>query len=473
MSPSTLPAMNTLPGWIVAWVLTAAPLGAAEPPRLLPPHPTPNGWLLEWTPAAADQAFTVLTSDRLDGLWVMAPSQTPWPLRTNRWADSRPAGPARFYRVLAVTPAERGKVLATASLGTYPKAQLNFLFQLAGIPVTAQYDVTALAVTYETVDPWGGRTQASGLAAWPSAGAPRLPLVSYQHGTLAKKSDAPSQNAAGERLVGLALAATGYLALLPDYLGLGDSPGIPAYHHARSEGTAGVDLLRAARTLAAQRGLNLNGQLFLLGYSHGGHATLALLRELELYHAEEFPVTAAAPMAGAYDLSGVTAEDFLSPRPKPNPYYLALLLAAYQDIYRLAPSLADLLAPPYHITLPPRLTGQHSGGEINALMPADPTQIIRPEYLAAFRADPEHPLRQALRDNDVFRWRPRSPLRLYHCSGDQDVVPANSQVAYAAFRAAGATQVELLDPVPGADHGDCVGPALLSAKAWFDSLRLP
>jgi hypothetical protein len=73
----------------------------------------------------------------------------------------------------------------------------------------------------------------------------------------------------------------------------------------------------------------------------------------------------------------------------------------------------------------------------------------------------------------VFRWTPRSPLRLYHCSGDQDVVPANSQVAYAAFRAAGATQVELVDPVPGANHGACAEPSLLAAKAWFDSLRRP
>ena len=455
-------------------ILVGGGARAADSPRLLPPVLTPAGLQLEWQDAAADRAYTVQTRERLEGgLWVAAPADTPWPLRTLRWVDPRPAGPMRFYRVLAVTPAERGKVLATAELGLYSKAQLNFLFQLAGVPVTAQYDVAALAVTYETVDPWGGRTQASGFLAIPAAGAQRLPLISYQHGTLARKSDAPSQNATGERVIGLALAASGYFALLPDYLGLGNSPGIPAYHHARSEGTAGVDLLRAARTLAAQRGVTLNGQLFLLGYSHGGHATMALLRELETFHADEFPVTAAAPMAGAYDLSGVTAEDFLSPRPKPNPYYLALLVAAYQDIYRLAPSLADLLAPPYHTTLPPLLTGLHTGGEINAAMPADPVQVFKPEYLAAFRADPEHPLRLALRDNDVFRWTPRSPLRLYHCSGDQDVVPANSQVAFDAFRAAGATQVELVDPNPGANHGACAEPSLLAAKAWFDSLRRP
>lgn len=466
--------MKRIPARLVGTVLTLAALNAAEPLHVRPPTPTADGWLLEWQGGEPDRVYTVQTRDRLDGgLWLPAPAATPWPVTVPRWVDPRPAGAARFYRVLAVEPAVRGRVLSVTDLGLFPKAQLDFIFTLAGVPIQARYDVRALAVIYETVDPWGGHTQASGVVALPQASGQRWPLASYQHGTLAKKSEAPSQNASGERLIGLALAATGYLAVLPDYLGLGSSPGVPAYHHARSEGTAGVDLLRAARSLAAERGVALNGQLFLLGYSHGGHATMALLRELETYHADEFTVTAAAPMAGAYDLSGVTAEDFLSPRPKPNPYYLALLLAAYQDIYRLAPSLADLLAPPYNSTLPPLLTGQHSGGEINAAMPADPVAIIRPEYLAAFRADPEHPLRLALRDNDVFRWTPRSPLRLYHCSGDQDVAPANSQVAYQAFRAAGATQVELLDPVPGATHGDCAAPSLLAAKAWFDSLRQP
>jgi hypothetical protein len=35
---------------------------------------------------------------------------------------------------------------------------------------------------------------------------------------------------------------------------------------------------------------------------------VALCRELETYHAGEFAITACAPMAGAYDMSGVTAD---------------------------------------------------------------------------------------------------------------------------------------------------------------------
>jgi hypothetical protein len=62
-------------------------------------------------------------------------------------------------------------------------------------------------------------------------------------------------------------------------------------------------------------------------------------------------------------------------------------------------------------------------------------------------------------------------MQMYHCSGDQDVLPANSQVAYSSFRAQGASQVQLIDPQPGADHGGCIIPSLTAAKAWFDSLK--
>ena len=180
---------------------------------------------------------------------------------------------------------------------------------------------------------------------------------------------------------------------------------------------------------------------------------MALQRELEAYHTNEFIITASAPAAGAYDLSGVTTDDILTVRPQPNPYYFAYLLAAYQSVYRIAPTFGDLLKPPYNTTLPPLLAGNSSDLQINAAMPANPVEILKPELLADFRTNQNHILRQALRDNDLYAWTPRRPMRMYHCAGDADVIIANSQVAYASFQSRGATQVQLFDPQPSADHG--------------------
>lgn len=430
-----------------------------------------TGLRLDWTSAGPGLNYTVHSRNALgpEGLWLVPPADQPWPIPFTQWTDVRPrVERTRFYRVLAVPASERGKVLSVSAPTSYTRDFIDFVFASAGIPITPEYDVLSYDVVYETINPDGGRTMASGFLLVPIGTGNLLALASYQHGTVTRPIDAPGQ----ELFVGVAFATTGYAAVIPNYLGLGqDSEGLHPFHHARSEATACVDLLRAARSLCATNGHPLNGQLFLAGYSQGGHVTMALLRELELFHTNEFSVTACAPMAGAYDLSGVTTADFLSGRAPPNPYYFALLLAAYQSVYRLAPSLADLLAPPYNTTLPPLLQGNATGSQINAAMPAMPMQILKPEYRAAFQANTNHPFRLALRDNDLYRWKPRAPLQMYHCHGDQDVIFANSQVALNSFQALGASQAQLIDPFPAGDHGDCVLPSLLYAKDWFDSLR--
>ena len=433
---------------------------------------TNGGWTLNWQSSATGLAYTVQFQETLaDAIWRIPPSQL-YPTASNRWFESTDTNAARFYRLAGVPLAERGKLISANYIGTLSVLTLNFLFTLKGIPITAQYAVDEYKLTYETVTPLGARTQATGALMLPEGTGKPLPLLSYQHGTITQTNDAPSSmNISGEAGIGVAMASTGYAAAVPDYLGLGDSPGLHPYHVARSEATACIDMLRAVRILCSTNGFPLTNKLFLAGYSQGGHATMALLRELETFYTNEFTVTACAPMAGAYDLSGVTTTNFLSGNPQPNPYYFLYLLAAYQNTYHLANSLADMLAPPYNTTLPPLMNGNTSSTQLNNSMPANPVQILKPQYLAAFQASPRHPLRLALQDNDCYRWVPRSPLHMYHCAGDMDVIIANSQVALATFQSLGATQVVLIDPMPNTNHVGCAEPSLLGAKAWFDSLR--
>jgi len=435
---------------------------------------SPTHFHLSWNALAPTNAYTVQYRDNLgDSPWLNAPHSAPWPIAVTQWTDPRShAAPQRFYRVLAVPSARRGQLLASTILGSYSKTEIGWLLMLAGVPVTAQYGVSLVKLQYETVDPWGSRAVATGLLGLPQGLTANLPLLSYQHGTITVTNQAPSANPlGGEGFLAIVMATSGYAAVVADYLGLGDSPPLHPYHHAASEAAACVDMLRAAKTYGTSQGLSFSGKLFLVGYSQGGHVTMALHREIETFHTSEFTVTASAPMAGAYDLSGTTLDDFLSDRPKPSPYYYAYLLAAYQAVYHLAPTLADLLAAPYNSTLPPLLRGNASGEQIDAAMPADPRLMLKPEYLTALRQRADHPFRIALRDNDLYAWKPQAPMRLYHCGGDQDVPFANSQVATNVMATLGATNVTLVVPSPTAGHGDCAQPSLLAAKAWFDSLK--
>jgi pimeloyl-ACP methyl ester carboxylesterase len=188
-----------------------------------------------------------------------------------------------------------------------------------------------------------------------------------------------------EHKAGVAFGTLGYVTVVPDYLGFGDSPGYPSYIHAKSMATCVVDALRAARNLCASNQITLNGQLFLFGYSQGGQATMATHRELETYHTNEFSVTASAPSAGAYDVGGVTVEAVLTNRSYPTLWYFPIVVASFLPIYNLAGTLEGLLAEPYRRTLPPLLDGAHSSGELTSAMPSDPIRILRPDFQADYR----------------------------------------------------------------------------------------
>jgi predicted esterase len=273
---------------------------------------------------------------------------------------------------------------------------------------------------------------------------------------------------AGEAIVGVTFASLGYVAAMPDYLGLGDSDlDFHPYHDAFSEATAVIDMLRAARIYCANNSILLNNQLFLCGYSQGGHATMAAHLEIETYHAGEFTVTASAPMAGAYDLSGTTLNDFLSNRQPPNPYYYAYLLVAYNNLYSLG-SWSEILKPQYQ-NIPNYFNGQYPDYYINSLLPPIPHDMLQDGYLQALQTDQLHPLRWALRRNDVYNWTPLAPMRLYHGSSDKDVLYANSQMAYNALVKNGARQVTLV--TLSGDHETAYYTALLAAKDWFNSLK--
>jgi len=466
--------------WIRPWLgLALASVGLTlQTAQALPPEVTvfPGGSAsrprLAWSLNRTNWGAIVETRDSLSsGAWLPAPGGN-WPTTNNNWAAPEGVGTgSHFYRVTAIPPVgQRGRLVSHTLVGPYQPLLLGIIFHGFGIDISTRYPVEFHAVTYETIDPYGAPTLASGAVILPVGKTNASALVLYDHGTSIKKTDVPSKPNK-EGFLGTAFATDGYVAVLPDYLGLGSSPGLHPYLHAASEASASIDLLRAARQLCASNTVALSDQLFVSGYSQGGHAALATLRALEADETHEFAVTAAGCGSGPYDLAGVSATDFLSGRVPPNPYYFLYLFAAFQDVYGLAPSLAALLRPPYSTTLPPLLDGLHDGDVINAAMPKVPTDILAPAQLADFKVNPNNPLRLALVDNTLLNWTPKSPLRLYRCSGDQDVLPYNSQVAYDTFQSRGATQVQWLDPDPGADHETCSVPALLSIKAWFDTLR--
>jgi hypothetical protein len=208
---------------------------------------TTNGMALSWTNSVAGQAYTLQSRDGFTNrLWLTLDAPKPWPTLQTQWnATLSPAQPMRLYRVIAVQPAMRGKLLSSSLMRTYSTNELSFYLSAYGL--TAQYAVGWYKVIYETIDPLGGRTTASGGLFLPQQTGKDWPLLSFSHGTTTLTNSVASNNGSGDYWAGLVFACNGYATVLPDYLGMGASPGFHPYLHARSEATAGVDMLRAAR----------------------------------------------------------------------------------------------------------------------------------------------------------------------------------------------------------------------------------
>lgn len=479
--PPSAPAPSAVPPTFLI-LLAILLLGAASPAQtpvgLTSVASTPHGVRVAWTDPGPGQVFTVQVRDTLSGgAWRDATMRYRWPWPFPHWADAPRNLPAtRFYRVLAqaAVPPVRGRLLTSAPRAQYDASVQNTVYAGWGIAdfARAKFGIVTRTFTYETVDPYGLPVTASALLILPMGTNGPMPLVSVQHGTTARKIDAPSQPGSGDRWASV-LGSYGYAVVVPDYLGLGSSPGYQAYLHARSEATCVVDALRAGKSLCASNGVSLNGQLFLTGFSQGGHVTMAAHRELEASHGDEFTVTASAPCAGTYDLGGVSAESMLSGSSYPIAYPFAMILASYLPIYQLGETLEELLAEPYRRTLPPLLSGAHDEGQIDAVVPADPLAILRPDFQADFRTNVANPLRRALLDNNTHSWLPRAPMRMIHCRGDAIAVFPNAEVAFESFTNRGACCVSVVDPGAPArlGHEECFNPSLREVLTWFETLR--
>lgn len=325
-----------------------------------------------------------------------------------------------------------------------------------GVP-NAQFGVNVLKLTYTTPAVDGSPSVASAALVVPQTSCAR-PLLCYIHGTTFLRSEVPSNwiEGAGEVKQGYDYGGAGFACVLPDLLGLGDSPGLHPYLLAASEATACMDAVRAAREFTIQQGDTLDDQLFLVGASAGAHACLATAQAMQTHFPDEFHITAAAGIDGPYAMFPVIKDEMISNEPLSGGADLVYILMAYNMAYpSLFDSISDFLVAPYDTELPPLYDGYHDEADIDTLLPEVPSTMIPATLLSSIASDPEAPLNLRLKENTVYNWAPAFPLKMYYCGGGDFVPPQNSVLALTTFLANGATQVSTIEPSQTADHGEC------------------
>ncbi|MBT8189539.1 MAG: T9SS type A sorting domain-containing protein [Bacteroidia bacterium] len=353
------------------------------------------------------------------------------------------------------------------------------------IGLSVNYGVDLYKVRYYTPDINGDEHVASGLICIPQSQSRSFPLACYQHGTVGSRDDVPS-NLQGGYLLAVIFASYGYVITTPDYLGLGDSPGIHPYVHAATEASAAIDLLYAARELDAQDDtFSMNDQLFITGYSQGGHASMAAHQEIQTNYSQDFTVTAAAHMSGPYSLSEKMMDFTLGDNEYLTPSFIASAMLGFKEVYPeilqdyeiedifQAQYVGDVLAYGNEEITLWELNDRFIEGLISEHGVVRPRDLLIEEVVDAILNDPMSPFSVVLQDNDTYNWAPEAPTRLYYCEADDVVNFDNAILAEAEMNANGASDLLAVksDVFTPQDHSGCVLPASFSGILFFGAYQ--
>ncbi|MGD8777526.1 MAG: alpha/beta fold hydrolase [Ignavibacteria bacterium] len=363
---------------------------------------------------------------------------------------------------------ERGDILEFSQTTTLTASFLYNLLSTYGIEDTFDidllYDVDIYKMTYATIGPNSESQDASGSIFVPK-GQNNLPLISLQHGTQANRDRVGSANPFYSP-EGLLAASIGYFAVVPDYLGLGSSEILHPYLNETASASVVVDAIRAARQFADQNEINLNGQVFLAGYSEGGYVTLAAQKDIELNHSSEIAVTASTPMAGPYDIN-LTARSIIEQQVYEEPSFLAFLIVAYDEYYEWN-RIDDIFNSPYNQNVVELFNGSLSTEDINPSLSNDVTVLFSSEFINNYLDGNDTQVISAFTENSLLDdWSTQVPTRFYHGGADEFVPFENAETARDIFIANGSTNVEIIS-IPGGTHSTSVFPSILGAVAWFE-----
>ncbi len=373
------------------------------------------------------------------------------------------------------------KIITSDFIGSNTKEEITAMF---GNPLF-ENGIEYYKITYESSDAKGNSDTLSALLIIPDSDAGyAYPLAFYEHGTSDCKECVPSrlgQPGGEEGQLGFIFAGMGFVTLLPDYVGMGDGRGFQTYVHGSTSFQASEDLLIAFKDWAPDNDIKINDQLFITGYSQGGYASMAFHKGMqEKYGAGS--VTAAAHNSGPYSLSGVMRELILTDIAYNSPAYIPNTMLGINEVYEIYGDISEFFKPEFLSDIQDYYDGSIRLSELNQKLintlianygSSVANKMLIPEILENIRNNPDFMVNQILVENDVYRWKPESPTRIFYCQADDQVPYQNAILAIDTMYARGADPdlVKAENINPDLSHTQCVNPAIFSTAMFFNAYK--
>jgi pimeloyl-ACP methyl ester carboxylesterase len=321
----------------------------------------------------------------------------------------------------------------------------------------------------------GEKIKASGLLCVPE-GKGEYPVLCFQNGTNTVKSNAPSENA-GNPLFQMieAVAGMGYVVVIPDYPGFGESSEIVHPYLITVPTVQSItDMLYAAREAVNNEfsGIQVKNEYYLIGYSQGGWATLNLHKSIELDYADDFILGGSVCGAGPYDLKMLFSDMIGSPIYK-MPVYLGYIAYAYRTYDQFSNSIEEIFNDPYSSKIDDLYDGTHTSAQINEQLTISIPELIKEDLITGFATSPDYlSIRQALEANSVGAWETRIPLLLIHGGDDINVNPLVTEMMYDKLIGEGTSEdICKKEIIPGLDHGKGIVPCMIKGLIFLMEIR--
>jgi len=307
----------------------------------------------------------------------------------------------------------------------------------------ARYGSQVFMVRYTTQDK-GKKVEATGMVAvpWSQGGSQKtFPTILYLHRTCGwADACAPSVLKGPTLLIVVQLiSAQGFVVVAPDYIGMDAAAMPPADRHAyltiEQTAVGSLDMLPAAHTLLEEEERTMalpEQEIYLVGYSQGGHAVFAVDRVAPFYNP---PLRIQAAVAGipAVDLTALAKSD-LSKLHEGTRFTLAMLLA-HHDWYRAAESLDSIFTSPFADEWPQTIKTTCSGDV--SFQASAVTDLVRADFVdrvLSDRWDELGTLGCSLQENTITlspiqRLR-KTPTYFVMGAADELVPPASQRAAF-------------------------------------------
>lgn len=323
-------------------------------------------------------------------------------------------------------------------------------------------------ITYTTSWIDGTPVKASGLVMIPDNIHSEYSTIIYHNGTniMRKREQELGYN---QFSICAGLAADGYVVVIPDYIGRGNGERLQLYLNAKTEGQNSVDMLLSLNGFLQQQGYEKIQDLYITGYSQGGHAAMSTQRLIEKNYMNQFNLVATSPMSGPYDLA--SSVDVGAQAKEGDWVLFMFMIKSFQDAYKMKASMSEIFLAPWDSLVNVYFDGNTKYGTIRKTLPLNIEHIFRPDFMKSEFFTENSTFKKILQENSVYDFVPTVPTQLCYCSDDEVVTYKNSVITYDWMKKNGAKKLKIKNAGKNLDHEECAIFTVIYTKFFFDKYR--